>query len=144
MNNLSWLIYFAGVSGSLGNFLTFVMVVFGVLAAASIIVWLVMHDETDSHRRPLEEQALARCREMRSKSWRRAWGFIGLFLLVGTMAMMMPGRQTVLLIAASEMGEQVLNHPRVQTVVDPGIELLTTWMAKETADIKRQMSTQNK
>lgn len=144
MNNLSWLIYFAGVSGSLGNFLTFVMVVFGVLAAASIIVWLVMHDETDAYRRPLGEQALASCREMRSKSGRYAWGLIGLFLLVGTMAMMMPGRQTVLLIAASEMGEQVLNHPRVQTVVDPGIELLTTWMVKETADIKRQMSTQNK
>jgi hypothetical protein len=44
----------------------------------------------------------------------------------------------VLLITASEMGEKVLNHPRVNSVVDPGIELLTAWMEKETREIKKQ------
>lgn len=57
----------------------------------------------------------------------------------GVTAALVPSRQTVLLIAASEMGEQVLNHPRVNQVVDPGLELLTTWMQAETRALRRSM-----
>jgi hypothetical protein len=60
-------------------------------------------------------------------------------VFTGSLASLVPSRQTVLLIAGSEMGERVLNHPRFNQVVDPGLELVTTWMQNETAEIRRSM-----
>jgi hypothetical protein len=60
-------------------------------------------------------------------------------VFTGSLASLVPSRQTVLLIAGSEMGERVLNHPKFNQVVDPGLELVTTWMQKETAEIRRSM-----
>jgi quinol-cytochrome oxidoreductase complex cytochrome b subunit len=137
MNSLSWLIYLAGVAGTLNGFIVFVTVVFGLLAGTSIVVCLFTLDETDAYRRKLPEDDLVSQREVRKKSWRYMWIFMILMIMSGLTASMVPNRQTVLLIAASQMGEQVLNHPRINQVVDPGIELLTTWMQKETADLRR-------
>ena len=60
-------------------------------------------------------------------------------VFTGGLANLVPSRQTVLLIAASEMGERVLNHPRVNQVIDPGIDLLTTWMEKEKHELQKSM-----
>ena len=139
MNNLSILIYLSGVTGNLGNFLTFVAVVFGILGVVSLIVWLVSHDETDTYYRRLESDVLASRRETRKTAWRWFWCFYGLMVFTGGLANLVPSRQTVLLIAASEMGERVLNHPRVNQVIDPGIDLLTTWMEKEKHELQTSM-----
>lgn len=139
MNNLSLLIYLSGVTGTLGNFLTFVTVVFGILGVVSLIVWLVHHDETNSAYVRLQGDALAGVRDTRKTAWRWFWCFCGLMVFTGSLASLVPSRQTVLLIAGSEMGERVLNHPKFNQVVDPGLELVTTWMQKETAEIRRSM-----
>ena len=139
MNNLSILIYLSDVTGNLGNFLTFVAVVFGILGVVSLIVWLVSHDETDTYYRRLESDVLASRRETRKTAWRWFWCFYGLKVFTGGLANLVPSRQTVLLIAASEMGERVLNHPRVNQVIDPGIDLLTTWMEKEKHELQTSM-----
>jgi hypothetical protein len=139
MNNLSILIYLSGVTGNLGNFLTFVAVVFGILGVVSLIVWLVNHDETNSAYVRLEGDALAGVRDRRKTAWRWFWCFCGLMVFTGSLASLVPSRQTVLLIAASEMGERVLNHPRVNQVIDPGIDLLTTWMEKEKHELQTSM-----
>lgn len=139
MNNLSILIYLSGVTGTLASFLTFVTIVFGLLGVVCLIVWLVAHDETDASHRRLEGEALAGRRETRKSSWKWFWRFCGLFVFVGSLASFVPSRQTVLLIAASEMGERVLNHERVNQVIDPGIDLLKTWMEKEKLDLQKSM-----
>lgn len=139
MNNLSILIYLSGVTGTLASFLTFVTVVFGLLGVVSLLIWLVSHDETDTYNRRLEGEALAGRRETRKSSWKWFWRFCGLFVFVGSLASFIPSRQTVLLIAASEMGERVLNHERVNQVIDPGIDLLKTWMEKEKLDLQKSM-----
>ena len=139
MNNLSILIYLSGVTATLASFLTFVTVVFGILGLVCLIVWLVAHDETDASHRRLEGEALAGRREARKNSWKWFWRFCGLFVFVGALASFVPSRQTVLLIAASEMGERVLNHERVNQVIDPGIDLLKTWMEKEKLDLQKSM-----
>jgi hypothetical protein len=136
MNTLSILIYLAGVAGSLNGFIVFVTVIFGVLAAGSLVSYVYYSDETDAWSRPLPEASKAIFKEARAKSWRRMWLFLMLMIVGGVSAAAVPDRQTVLLIAASEMGEQVLNHPRVTEVVDPGIELLTTWMRAETDKLR--------
>ena len=139
MNNLSILIYLSGVTGTLGNFLTFVAVVFGILGVVSLVVWLVSHDETDTYHRRLEGDALAGVRDKRKTAWRWFWCFCGLMVFTGGLSSLVPSRQTVLLIAASEMGERVLNHPQVNQVIDPGIDLLTTWMEKEKHELQTSM-----
>ena len=139
MNNLSILIYLSGVTGNLGNFLTFVAVVFGILGVVSLVVWLVHHDETNSAYVRLDGDALAGVRDKRKTAWRWFWCFCGLMVFTGSLASLVPSRQTVLLIAASEMGERVLNHPRVNQVIDPGIDLLTTWMEKEKHELQKSM-----
>lgn len=139
MNNLSILIYLSGVTGTLASFLTFVTVVFGILGVVCLVVWLVLHDETNSAYIPLKGEELAGRREARKNSWKWFWRFCGLFVFVGSLASFVPSRQTVLLIAASEMGERVLNHERVNQVIDPGIDLLKTWMEKEKLDLQKSM-----
>lgn len=139
MNNLSILIYLSGVTGTLASFLTFVTIVFGILGVVCLLIWLVSHDETDTYNRRLEGEALAGRREARKNSWKWFWRFCGLFVFVGALASFVPSRQTVLLIAASEMGERVLNHERVNQVIDPGIDLLKTWMEKEKLDLQKSM-----
>jgi hypothetical protein len=38
----------------------------------------------------------------------------------------------MLLIAASQVGERVLSSESVQSVVDPSVDLLRTWITQET------------
>lgn len=132
MNNLSLLIYLAGVTGNLGGFLVFVATVFGVLSGICAIVWIVSLDTSNF-------STAGRAENVRIHSWRWIWAFLVLMIFVGSASALVPNRQTVLLIAGSEMGERVLNHPRFNQVVDPGLELVTTWMQKETAEIRRSM-----
>ena len=137
MNGLSWLIYLAGVTGTLGGFMVFITVIFGAMAAISLIVWLVSKTDHDSNGHYRGTEVILQNRRDGDKAWRWFWGFITLMIFMGSAAALVPSRQTVLLIAASQMGEQVLNHPRINQVMDPGLELLTTWMQKETADLRR-------
>lgn len=126
MNTLSWLIYLAGVTGSLSGFAVFIAVVFGLMAVVTVIVFCSTLDSSADGVELFQKKC---------KGWFST--FMVLMIFMGTLAALIPSRQTVLLIAASQMGEQVLNHPRVNEVVNPGIELLTTWMQKETADLRR-------
>jgi hypothetical protein len=137
MNSLSWLIYLAGVTGTLGGFLVFITVIFGVLAGVSMVLWITSQSFHDANGRYRGDDVILQNRKDGIKAWRWFWGFLVLMITFGSVSALMPSRQTVLLIAASQMGEQVLNHPRINQVVDPGIELLTTWMLEETEQLRR-------
>lgn len=120
MNTLSLLIYLAGVAGGLQGFLVFIAAIFGILAILTLAIWAFSFSRTDSNHKPLPEHTLKELREDGKKAWRWFWVFIMLMISTGVTSALMPSRQTVLLIAASEMGEQVLNHPRVNQVVALG------------------------
>lgn len=139
MNTLSLLIYFAGVTGSIGSFLVLITFLTAVAAALCIVGWLIYHDETNSSFRPYTGDKLFEIRKTREDWGKRVIIFASLATFIGIISSLIPNRQTVLLIAASEMGEKVLNHPKVEQVVDPSIELITTWMKNETAEIKKRM-----
>ncbi len=141
MNNLSLLIYFAGAVNSIGSFLTLITVLLTLAMIGSIIFWVVYHDETDSAWRTYTGDALVECRKTRELWRKRTIKFALLAGFTGLICNFIPTRQTVLLIAGSEMGEKVLNSEKVTNVVDPGIELITTWMKNETAEIKKKMET---
>lgn len=139
MNTLSLLIYFAGIVGNLGYFLTLVTVLLIVATIGSIIIWCIYHDETDSAWRPYVGDALIERRKVREQWRKRVLNFALLAVFVGTINAIIPSRQTVLLIAASEMGEKILSNEKVGQVIDPSIDLITTWMKNETTEIKKKM-----
>ena len=141
MNSLSLLIYFAGVVGNLASVLSLITILLILAMIGSIIFWAVYHDETDSSHRPYTGDALVECRKTRDL-WRKRFLNFALFaVLMGTINAIIPSRQTVLLIAASEMGEKVLNNEKVGQVIDPSIDLITSWMKNETAEIQKKMET---
>lgn len=50
-----------------------------------------------------------------------------------------PSQRTLILIAGSEISERALSHERVQSVLDPSVELLQKWIEKETVRIKNDI-----
>ena len=144
MNYLSWLIYLANITGNLSGFAIFITVVLGLGCAAAIVVALIHLQTTDSRGYELSKETIAASTVVAKTSRRYAWMFFFGMTFAGTFAAIMPSRQTVLLIAASQIGEQVVNHQRVQTVLDPSIELLQTWIAQQTASIRREMAAQGR
>lgn len=139
MNTLSLLIYFAGAVGNIAIILILAKVLLLVATIGSLIFWGIYHDETDSSFRRYQGDVLVECRKTRELWRKRALKFAVLAFLIGIIGSFIPNRSTVLLIAASEMGEKVLNQPKVEQVVDPSIELITTWMKNETTEIKKRM-----
>lgn len=144
MNYLSWLIYLANITGNLSGFAIFITVIFGVACAIAILTALIHLQSTDSRGYEYTPKTLEANAVVAKTARRYAWMFFCGMTLAGTFAAIMPSRQTVLLIAASQIGEQVVNHQRVQTVIDPSIELLQTWIAQQTASIRRDMATQGR
>jgi len=124
MNDLSWLIYLADIAGSVGGILTFLAVIAGATAVVSLIVTGIA--VADRH---LETAAAAR------RIFRQA---MPAGIACGLIAGFIPGRQTVMMIAASEIGQRAVNSASVAGVVDPSLELLKTWIAKTTAEMKKQ------
>lgn len=52
-------------------------------------------------------------------------------------SVIVPGKQTMILIASSEYGEKILNNPKIGEIVDPSIDLLKTWIEKEKKEIEK-------
>jgi hypothetical protein len=142
MNSLSWLIYIANVSVSLGGFFTFLAVVCGFAAVVVIIIITVCVLDTDYYGRSLPNDQLAK-RDIIHKGLKKTAIITatGMFLF-GTFSTLMPDRETILLIAASEIGEKVVQTEQVKGVFDPSVELLKTWISQQTQSIKSQMSQQ--
>ena len=123
MNNLSWFIYLTQVTDGLSSFLWF-MFFFGLIG---VIIWLVVAgvcaiDDDEKTQLKFWRTAIA------SKVW--------LFGVVAIIAVALPSRQTMLLIAGSEMGERAMKSNAVQDVVNPGVDLLKTWIKEETDKLK--------
>ena len=49
----------------------------------------------------------------------------------------LPDRQTILTIVAAQYAENIAKSEKVQTVVDPAIDLLKAWIVEETNHLKK-------
>ena len=121
MNTLSWLIYFAGLVHGL-------ITITALTALMCISIWVlarlifILHHERMIIKEDLEKLPS------------------GNYLLIGFIclgiAVFLPNRNTVMLIAASEIGERLVTSQQVVDVVDPSLDLLKTWIKKETEALK--------
>ena len=127
MNSLSLLIYFAGVVQALGTFIAMILII--SLFLVFCIGFLLLIAEGDFSK----ETFTGLVKTIKYT--------VITVIILASIQMFLPSRQTVLLIAASEMGEKVLNNEKVGQVIDPSIDLITTWMKNETAEIQKKMET---
>ena len=125
MNGLSWLIYLAEVVDTFGKMLgtALFISIFALMAASAAVV--IGH---------VEEESVVGAFGKKLAKWTIGALFVGSIFFVIT-----PSRQTVLLIAASEIGERVMTSDRVQGVIDPSVELLQTWIRQQTQSIQREI-----
>lgn len=146
MNNLSWLIYLAYSVDRFGHFIVWLMVPTGFFAVVCGVVIMVSLDTTDQRGRKLDDSSLKEKREQISAF--KKWGvrLSAAFIVLGCILSILPNRQTVMLVAASEIGQRALNSEamskvtdRLGNVVDPSIELLNTWISKQTMDLRNEM-----
>lgn len=120
MNSLSWFIYLIGVVDNFRDCIFSVMFIGGFfgIAIGGIINAVAHNGDLDKIR----------------ASWWPVWAkryvvffFVGLFALT-----VLPERRTMLLIAASEIGQRIGNSQDVKDIVNPGLDLLKQWIKAET------------
>lgn len=125
MNSLSWLIYLAEVVDTFGKMLDVVLIIAVAALLAASIATVIGHLD--------EEPIITSFGKKLAKATLVTASICSIFFVIT------PSRQTVLLIAASEIGERVVTSDRVQGVIDPSIELLQTWIRQQTQSIQREM-----
>lgn len=107
MNELSWLIYLAEVFGNLGVLAAIVMIIAGFTTGLCTILHAVENEAFWVHKPLLLVTAVA-----------------------ALLATVVPSKNTIYAIAASEMGEKALNTP----VVNKATKALEAWLDKQIAD----------
>lgn len=110
MNDLSLLLWLGDISGSFSNFLTVLTMIFGILAGIATVVGLIMEGDTDYSS---DNIALG--------IWLKKMGlrvFLPSFIVAGVFSTLLPSKETVYLIAASEVGEAAVVSPTGQRAID--------------------------
>ncbi len=120
MNKLSWLIYLMQVSENL-SIGAMIFLIIGTVGATLAGLFCFLNSVFDDKREGWDTWVQIMTRA-------GAWILLVLFIV----ATMLPSRQTLTLIAASEIGEKLTNSDGVKSVVDPGLDLLKAWIRRET------------
>lgn len=104
MNNLSWLLYFAGVCGNIQGVFIFFAVVIGVITVGSGVVWICSCEEYEAKLHKSSGKVLAR------------FALPALFACTLVSAFI-PSEKTVYLIAASQTGDKALHTETGQKAI---------------------------
>lgn len=129
MNQVSWLIYLANVAGNLGGFLIFigsVAILVGIvyfICACGFLSELGRWEENDA-----KIKAMKTFRDQR----RNATLNIVLAAILWLCAAFMPSSNTVLAIAASQFGEQLM-HTKTANLAE---QALNSWLQKQITEVK--------
>lgn len=138
MNNLSWFIYFVQLVDAATTVSIWAAILVGAHFAIRTAATVVRAESAW-----IECSGGAReSREARASVWRafqpRVFLHASLFLIFVTVSAIIPSRQTMLLVAGSEMGEQAIKSDAVQSVVNPGMDLVKLWIKQETDKLKKK------
>lgn len=121
MNQLSWLIYLADVANSAEGWFSFFGWFFFVLCVLTLIIMAFVHinvgnEFTEKGARNSPEH-IAEQLAAKKRFGKVAWGIVGwafpLWIVGVTATVVIPSKDTVYAIAASELGERALQTPLV-------------------------------
>lgn len=136
MNNISWFVYGVQIADNVGNVLVGLM----VLAVAAVIPTIIQYfarwptysseDHSDANKAAI------------TSFTRKALTYeAAAFIICAAFIVVLPSRQTLLLIAGSEMGERALKSDAVQDIINPGADLLKSWIKEETERLNSKKKT---
>jgi len=129
MNNLSWMIYLAELSGSVSGFLTFLAIASAVVAIASIAGWLSTMGNPYCWSWDDKDMKIADHKRVHHQLRRIAPRAAVALLVFGLTSTFLPSKGTVYAIAASEMGEQLLDTP----TAGKAVKALDAWLDRQIA-----------
>lgn len=127
MNNLSLIIYFAEVVHGLGAFLMMLIFLSAVASVVAGIGCFATYDEK------YEEKTHENTKKVLRVS-------IPIFLLLSVIMIFLPSRNTIMMIAASEYGEQTLKSNDVQEIVNPAKKILKNWIEQQLVESEKKKS----
>lgn len=121
MNSLSWMMYLADVAGSVSTVTTLIAVGAGIGGAATVISTAIKvdYDNIGSHEKT----------PCMSTGWNAGKGFFKVDIVAALVASVLPGKDTVYAIAASEMGENLINTP----TAGKAVKALDAWLDRQIA-----------
>lgn len=136
MNSLSWLLYFAGIAGPLSNALTnlailgFVVIVIATIAGATLYGFASERSRYDSEDTKAAKDGVKASLRKALKQLPRWVVLPVIFSIVGAA---IPPKETLYLIAASEVGETVVTSPTMTKAIDALNRLLDGVAVKKPA-----------
>lgn len=126
MNNVSWLIYLSNISGNIGGLLIFIGIAVFIIAGVYFGISIALYDDLNKWDTSEETAGLLK----KSLHIRR---FVPALLVLActlwVLAALCPRQETVLAIAASEIGEKVLESPTGNLA----IKALNAWLQRQIA-----------
>lgn len=121
MNELSWLLYFAGIAGPFALALNKVaiigLVILGIVAATSGLTYLFNCDRSYLDN-PEDIEAKNRNKATALKVFKSLPKWLAVPVLCFLLSGLIPPKNTLYLIAASEVGEEVVTSPTMQKAID--------------------------
>lgn len=122
MNSLSWFIYLADVAASMQGLLTGITIISSILyPAAWVIYGLVSEMESDRQR---EAYAVSRRKVTRLA--------VTAFLIAAPLNVILPSKNTMYAIAASEIGERVSKTE----IANDAVKAVHAWIKKQITEDK--------
>ena len=130
MTSLSWMIYFIGVVDTLNSFGLWLVIPSTLVLLGCIIMYMVFSGMEAEYSINKESTPVPDVAKISLKRVRRAalaaW-IIGWFIVI-----IVPNRSTLIMIAGAELTSIVIQSKEVKDIVNPGVDLLKTWIKDET------------
>lgn len=122
MNQLSWLIYFADVANSVSGWFSFFGWVASIIVIIAIIVFIAASSDHNAEANEAAEVSRA-CGKI-------IWAFGPFAAIIVLLTIFVPSKETVYAIAASEVGEEVVQSQAFGRATSA----LNNWIDRQLAD----------
>lgn len=124
MNTLAWLIYFTQIVGTL-RVVSFIFIAV-ILPILTVLKLIGAFEDTEAMWTKNGKEFVKVDRlPISLKQIVVSWSVLVLLIVV------VPSRETIMLVASSVYAEKILNNPKVNEIIDPSLDLLKTWIEKE-------------
>ena len=125
MNSLSWLILLINIFENFKGVLWFFIIGSSIVTACMLFTHFIIGNSEDD--------------DWHLKHFKRTLKFMILPIVLIIVSIFVPNSRTVYLIAASEVGERVIQNERVQGLFDPSIDILKNYITLENEKIAREL-----
>tara|TARA_Y100000780_G_C13669839_1_gene411956 strand:- start:1038 stop:1394 length:357 start_codon:yes stop_codon:yes gene_type:complete len=118
MNSLSWVLYLADIIGSFANTIGFFSF-FGIVFIFGLTLFFGFQCDTG---------------DREAGTWTKPLGYLWIPILCFILISFVPSKQTIYMIAASEVGETVVNNPQTQSMVNDLSSLIQKKLKEQLED----------